>query len=118
MLEHEKNNSVHAKKTKSTYEEFVSSLSQKEKREFEEEYKELLLSELLLAIMAEDEISLRELAKMAGVSPTVVQAMRSGAKKDFSLQSFFKILRGLGFKKLTAERNGKSYSLEIPELRK
>jgi hypothetical protein len=113
-----KNKPVRSKKAKSTYEEFVGSLNQKEKREFEEEYKELLLSEILLAIMAEDEISVRELAKMAGVSPTVVQAMRSGAKKDFSMQSFFKILRGLGFKKLTAERNGQSYSLDIPDLRK
>lgn len=106
------------KKGKSTYEEFVNSLSPKEKREFEEGYKELLLSELLLAIMAQDEISVRELAKMAGVSPTVVQAMRSGAKKDFSMKSFLKILKGLGFKKLTAERNGQSYSLDIPDLRK
>ncbi len=109
---------VRAKKTQSTYDEFVNELSPKERRAFEEEYKEFVLSELLLAIMAQDEISVRELAKMAGVSPTVVQAMRSGAKKDFSMTSFFKVLKGLGFKKLTAERNGQSYSLDIPYLNK
>ncbi len=113
-----KNNPIHTKKVQSTYEEFVSSLKPKEKREFEKEYKDLLLSELLLAIMEQDEISVRELAKMADVSPTVVQAMRSGAKKDFSMKSFFKILKGLGFKNLTIERNGQSYPLNISHLYK
>lgn len=108
---------VRTKKTQSTCDEFVNSLSSKEKRAFEEEHKDFVLSELLLGIMAQDEISVRELAKMAGISPTVVQAMRSGTKKDFSMKSFFKILKGLGFQKLTAERNGHSYSLDIPDLR-
>ncbi len=103
---------------KTTCEEFVNSLSPKEKREFDEEFKDLAFSELLLAIMAQDEISVRKLAKMADVSPTVVQAMRSGVKKDFTMQSFIKILRGLGFKKLTAERNGQSYSLDLASLYK
>jgi len=88
-------------------------LSPKEKHDFEAGYKEFVLSELLLAIMAQDEISVRELAKMADVSPTVVQAMRSGVKKDFSMTSFIKVLRGLGFKKLIAERNGQAYPLDI-----
>ena len=68
--------------------------------------------------MAHDEISVRELAKLADVSPTVVQAMRSGAKKDFSMTSFIKILRGLGFKKLIAERNGQAYPMDITNLYK
>jgi hypothetical protein len=109
---------VRPKKTQSACDQFVNALSPKERLVFEEEYKDFVLSELLLAIMAQDEISVRELARMADVSPTVVQAMRSGAKKDFSMTSFFKILKGLGFKKLTAERNGQSYSLDIPDLRK
>ena len=106
------------KKTQSTCEKFVNSLSSAEKYAFEQEYKDLLLSELLLAIMEQDEISVRKLAKLAGVSPTVVQAMRSSAKKNFSMQSFLKILRGLGFNKLTAERNGHTYSLDITHLSK
>ena len=101
------------KKIKSTYDEFVESLNPKEKRTFEAERKELLLSELLLATMHEDDISVRKLAALAGVSPTVVQAMRSGAKKDFSMQSFFKILKGLGCKKLMVEFNGHFIPLNI-----
>lgn len=101
------------KKIKSTCDEFVDSLSSKEKIKFDKEYKELLLSELLLATMEQDDISVRKLAKLAGVSPTVVQAMRSGSKKDFSMQSFFKILKGLGCKKLMVEFNGQFIPLNI-----
>ncbi len=101
------------KKIKSTSEEFVESLSKKERKEFESGYKELLLSELLLAMMEKDELSVRKLAKMANVSPTIVQAMRSGSKKDFTLKTFFKILKGLGCKKLMAEIDGKIIPLNI-----
>lgn len=102
------------KKVKSTVDELIESLSPAEREKFDEEYKELLLSELILAAMAKDNISVRKLAKMAGVSPTIVQAMRSGSKTDFSMQSFFKILRGLGSKKIMVELHGQYIPLEIP----
>ncbi|MGB8467755.1 MAG: hypothetical protein WCE21_02025 [Candidatus Babeliales bacterium] len=65
----------------STYDEHVDSLSPKRKEEFDAGLKELALSELIYAIMGHDEISVRKLAKIADLSPTVVQAMRSGIKK-------------------------------------
>lgn len=104
------------KKTKSTCEEFVASLSPAAKRKFDAEYQELVISELILAIMEQDDISVRKLAKLAGVSPTVVQAMRSGSKNDFSMQSFLKILNGLGCEKLVVERHGQSYPLDLSQL--
>jgi hypothetical protein len=106
------------KKIKSTSEEFVASLTPQEKRKFNEEYKDLLLSELLLAVMKKDDVSVRKLAELAGVSPTVVQAMRSGAKGDFSLQSFFKVLKGLGCKKLMVELNSQLIPLDISQVRR
>ena len=75
----------------STSDELVNSMGKKEREEFYREYKEFLLSELLLAAMEKEDLSVRKLARMAGVSPTVVQAMRSGSKKDFTLKSFFKV---------------------------
>jgi DNA-binding Xre family transcriptional regulator len=84
------------KKFKSTYEQFMNSLSHKEKKEYQREYKKLLLSEMLLAAMEEDDISVRALAKAAGVSPTVVQGIRSGANKNVTFKSFIKILNALG----------------------
>jgi len=60
------------KKIKSTYDEHIESLSPKRLKKFKEGYKDFALSELILAIMEQDEISVRKLAKIAGVSPTVV----------------------------------------------
>jgi len=106
------------KKIESTFERFIESLSPEERKKYDEEYREFVLSELLLAAMAKDDISVRKLAKMAGVSPTIVQAMRSGSKTDFSMQSFFKILRGLGSKKIMVELHGHYIPLEIPAAKK
>jgi hypothetical protein len=64
--------------------------------------------------MEKDNISVRNLAKLAGVSPTIVQAMRSGTKKDFTLQSFLKVLKGLGSKGLMVELHGQYIPLDIP----
>ena len=50
---------------KSTSEEFVESLSKKEREKFIKEYRELLLSELILAVMEKDELSVRKVAKTA-----------------------------------------------------
>ncbi len=102
------------KKIKSTVDELIESLSPEERKQYDEEYREFLLSELILAAMAKDNISVRNLAKMAGVSPTIVQAMRSGSRTDFSMQSFFKVLKGLGSKGRMIERHGHYIPLDIP----
>ncbi len=102
------------KKIKSTIQEFVDSLGPKELKKYKEERQEFVLSELILAAMEKDNISVRKLAKLAGVSPTIVQAMRSGTKKDFTLQSFLKILKGLGSKGLMVELHGQYIPLDIP----
>ena len=100
------------KTIKSTADQFIDSLNPVEKKAFDEEYKELLLSEMILAAMEEDHVSVRRLAKLAGVSPTIVQSMRSGIKKDFNMGSFLKVLNGLGFKVLI-ERNGQQFPLNL-----
>ena len=106
------------RKIKSTSDEHVESLTPRQKKEFDEGLKDFALSELILAIMEQDEVSVRKLAKMAGVSPTVVQAMRSGAKADFSMQSFFKILKGLGCNKIMIERNGELIPMDITHIKR
>lgn len=100
------------KKIKSTVEKLIESMSTKEKHDFDEEFKELLLSEMILAAMEEDHVSVRCLAKLAGVSPTIIQNMRSGTKKDFNMGSFFKVLKSLGFK-VFIERNGQQFPLNF-----
>lgn len=63
----------------------------------DEELKEFSLSELLLAIMEEDQKSVRKLAEMAGVSPSSVQDLRSGKAKDVKLKNFLNIVDACGY---------------------
>lgn len=85
-----------AKKAQSTYDEYVNSLSKEQKKKFDAGYQELILSELLQAIMKEDEISVRELAAAAGVSPTIVQGLRSG-KRNATIDTVSKIFDVVGY---------------------
>lgn len=48
------------------------------KAEFEKGYNEFLISEFMIEKMYEENISVRELAKEAKVSPTAIQNLRSG----------------------------------------
>jgi len=100
------------KKTKSTYEKFLESMSPKQRKEFEEGYKELLISEMLIAAMKQDGISVRELAREAGVSPTIVQGIRSGKRENVSVKSLIKIMNALGYK-LKAERENDDFSIGL-----
>lgn len=101
------------KKVKSTSDKFIESLSPEELKEFKEGYKDFALSELILALMEQDEISVRKLAKIAGVSPTIVQEMRSGLKKNYSLESFYKILKTLGFDQFMVGHRGQYIPIDL-----
>lgn len=83
------------KKNLSTYEEFIQDSQQK--KLLEEEYQELLLSELFLALMEEDQISVRRLAEAAGVSPTIIQELRTGKKDNLTLKTFLLLIESLGY---------------------
>lgn len=53
------------KKLKSTSDKFIESLSPKELKAFNAEYKKFALSELILAVKEDDEIQVQKLAKIA-----------------------------------------------------
>ncbi len=101
-----KNKKKAKKKPLSTYEEHMQSLSPKQLKAYKKGYQDFLLSELVIAAMQEDDVSVRELAKAAGISPTIVQEVRTGKRKNLSVQSFFKILDALGYS-LILEKPGK-----------
>lgn len=93
------------KKPRSTVERFLEDPEQK--RIFEEEHQEFLLSELIIALMEEDHISVRKLAEAAGVSPTIIQALRSGNKDNLTLSTFAAIAHALGYTaSLTLKKKG------------
>jgi hypothetical protein len=74
------------------------------------EYQELLLSELILAIMAEDSKSVRELAAELGLSKTVIQNLRSGQQTDMKLSNFVKLMHDYGYH-LVLEKEDQRISL-------
>ena len=101
------------KKTKSSYDQFMETLTPKERAEYKKEYRELLLSEMLLAVMAGDDISVRQLAKEAGVSPTIIQGIRSGTSQNVTVKSLVKILKALDCSLMVIERNGNQIPLDL-----
>lgn len=83
------------KKAKSTYEEFIE--DSKQHKLLEKEYKVLLVSELLLAAMEEDHLSIRKLAQAAGVSPTIIQGLRTRKRANITIETLTRILDVIGY---------------------
>ena len=67
------------------------------KEHFDKEYRNFVLSELILALMENDRKSVRELAKEAGLSPTVIQNLRSGKQQDIKVKNFVSIAHACGY---------------------
>lgn len=63
---------------------------------FEEEYKRFLLSEIMLEMMEKKKFTVRRLAAEAGLSPTVIQDLRSDKRKNATLSSISSLLKPLG----------------------
>lgn len=97
-----------------THDELMASMTAEQKKEYDKGYREFLLSELLLAIMKDDAISVRELAKAAGISPAVIQGIRSGEKQNITIQSFFSILRVFDCS-LVVKRGRRSFPIELAQ---
>lgn len=87
----------------------MKGLSPEERKNYKREYRSLLFSELLIALMEEDEISVRRLAELAKISPTIIQKIRSGKKKNITLETLVKITSSFGYS-LILERQIKGES--------
>ena len=70
----------------------------KRKAKFDREYDEFLLSEFVLEKMEEERISVRALAQMAGVSPTVIQKIRNQNAERINFRTFTSVIHSLGYK--------------------
>ncbi len=67
------------------------------KDEFEKGYNEFLISEFMIEKMEEENISVRELAKEAKVSPTTIQNLRSGNADAVKYKTLSNIMQKLGY---------------------
>jgi DNA-binding Xre family transcriptional regulator len=76
---------------------------------FERGYEKFLISEFLIGAMEENKISVRKLAEKAGVSPTLIQNLRSGKSLNISLNSLKPILSALHYKlEFVKEKQGRA----------
>ena len=80
-----------------TFDKFINN-DPGEKELFEREYNEFLLSEFVLEKMEEEKISVRALARRAGVSPTVIQKIRSKDAERINFRTFINVLNTLGYR--------------------
>ena len=79
----------------STYERKMKDA--KFRKAYQEGYKELLFSELMISIMEEDDKSVRQLAEEADLSPSVIQDLRSGKQHDIKVSNLIKIAHAFGY---------------------
>ena len=100
------------KKHRSTYDEFLASMTEQQKKEFEQEYQDLLIDEMIIALMEQDNVSVRKLAQAAKLSPTIIQGVKAGTRKNVSAASLFKMLRGLGCK-IIVEKDGQQFPIKL-----
>lgn len=84
------------KSSKSTFDRMME--DPKWKADFEKGYEEFLLSEFICEQMESSGMSVRELAKKAGVSPTTIQNMRKGNADNVKLKTLVAVVHELGFK--------------------
>ena len=80
-----------------TFDKFINN-DPKEKEKFDKEYNEFLLSEFILEKMESEHISVRALAQKAGVSPTVIQKIRSQNAERINFRTFTSVLYSLGYR--------------------
>tara|TARA_R110002126_G_scaffold247974_3_gene390872 strand:+ start:22956 stop:23252 length:297 start_codon:yes stop_codon:yes gene_type:complete len=74
-------------------------------KQFEEEYNDFVLSETIRSLMTNEHKSVRKLAEESGLSPTVIQKMRSGQQEDVKLSNFINISHACGYQVILEKSN-------------
>lgn len=69
----------------------------KRRQKFEEDYRKFILVEILIPLLEKSDMPVRSLAKVAGVSPTVIQDIKSGKKEGISYVTFISLVEALGY---------------------
>ena len=83
------------KKPTSTFDKWMK--NPKIKKAYQDGYEDFVLSELIRALMENDKKSVRGLAKKVGLSPTVIQDIRSGKQEDMKVKNFVSIVHACGY---------------------
>lgn len=84
-----------SKKVLSTFEREMQ--NQEFREAFEKGYREFSLSEVLLGLMKENHKTVRGLAHEAGLSPSIIQKIRSGEQQDLKVSNLLSIAAACGY---------------------
>lgn len=95
-------------KKKSTFDRLMS--NSERRKSFDKGYNDFLLSEIIAESMQSKHLSVRTLARQSGLSPTIIQEIKSGKKKNLTLGSVSTLLSNLDIK-LVVKSAGKEYAL-------
>lgn len=87
------------------------------KKMYEDSYKKLLFSELMISIMESDDISIRALAEESEISKSVIQNLRSGKQSDIKVSNLIKIAKAFGYQ-IFLERDKEKLLLDDFPLKK
>lgn len=96
------------KKIESTYERITKDPKRIER--LNNKYAQFLLSEIIHGLMEQENISIRALAKKVGISPAVIQDIRSGTRSNITVKNLLGIAASLGAT-VRIEKDDKSYLL-------
>jgi DNA-binding Xre family transcriptional regulator len=64
---------------------------------FERGYKDFSISETLMGLMEENHKTVRGLAHEVGLSPSLIQKVRSGKQQDLKISNFLSIAEACGY---------------------
>ena len=103
-----------SKKALSTYEREMQ--NPEFRKGVEKEYKKLVISELVIALMTNNHKSVRSLAKECGLSPAAINKLRTGKQDDVMLRNFINIAKACGYHLVLEKGNEKIFL--SPELQK
>lgn len=77
------------------------------KKDFEEGYRKALLSDILVGMMEEEGVSVRQLEKSSGVSKSTIQKMRSGEQANVNFAKLLSVVHSLGYTTVSFSGPGK-----------
>jgi DNA-binding Xre family transcriptional regulator len=80
---------------KTTFEKFIENPSQRKK--FEKEYNDFLISEFLSEAMSEKQMSVRKLSEKSGISTSIIQNLKTKNTSNLTIKTLNSLLNTLGY---------------------
>ncbi len=85
------------------------------KKAYQEGYRQLLFSELIISMMDDDEKSIRKLAEEADLSPSVIQDLRTGKQHDIKVSNLIKLADAFGYELILRKGEKSIFALHEAE---